>query len=47
MIQSHLSKIYWSYSMIHVVHIINMLPTLGLNYFSPYEMFYKTAPDIN
>ena len=27
MIESHLPKIYWSYSVIHVVHIINMLPT--------------------
>jgi len=24
-----------------------MLPTLVLNYFSPHEMFYKTAADFN
>jgi len=34
MIQSYLSKIYRSYSMIHVMHIINMLPTPILNNFS-------------
>ena len=27
MIQSHLPKIYWLYSMIYVAHITNMLPT--------------------
>ena len=27
MIKSHLPKIYWSYSVIHAAHIINMLPT--------------------
>ena len=46
-IQSHLPKIYWSYSMTHVAHIINMLPTPILNDFSPHEMFYKTSPDFN
>jgi len=46
MIQSHLPKIYWSYSVIHV-HIINMLLTPVLNYFSPREMLYKTSPDFN
>jgi len=33
MIQSHLRKIYWSYFVIHVAHIINMLPTHVLNDF--------------
>jgi len=46
-IQSHLSKIYWSYFVIHVAHIINMLPTPTLNDFSPHEMLYKTPPDFN
>jgi len=45
MIQSHLLKIYWSYSVIHVAHIIKMLPTPILNYSSPHEMLYKTATD--
>ena len=45
MIQSHLPKIYWSYSVIHVVYIINMLPTPILNYYSPHEMLYKAAAD--
>jgi len=27
MIQSHLPKIYWSYYVLHVAHIINMFPT--------------------
>ena len=47
MIQSHLPKIYWSYSVIHVMYIINMLPTLVLNYSSPHEMLYKTKADFN
>jgi len=47
MTQSHLPKIYWSYFVIHVAHIINMLPTPVLNYFSPHEMLYKTSPDFN
>ena len=47
MIQSHLPKIYWSYSVIHAAHIINMLPTPVLNDFSPHEMLYKTPQDFN
>jgi len=47
MIQSHLPQIYWSYSMIHVAHIINMLPTPVLNYSSPHEMLYKTYANFN
>ena len=47
MIQSHLPKIYWLYSVIHVAYIINMLPTPILNDFSPYEMLYKIALDFN
>ena len=43
MIKSHLPKIDWSYFVIHVAHIINMLPTLVLNYSFPRELFYKTA----
>jgi len=38
MIQSYLPKIYWSYYVIHIAYIINMLPTPVLNYFSPLEM---------
>jgi len=47
MIQSHLPKLYWSYSMIHVLYIINMLPTPVLKYFSPHKMLYKTAIGFN
>ena len=47
MIQFHLPKIYWSYFVIHVVHIINMLPTPVLNYSSPHEMLYETEADFN
>jgi len=46
-IQSHLPNIYWSYSMIHVEHIINMLPTTVLNGFSSYKMLYKTPLGFN
>jgi len=41
MIQSNLPKIYLSYSVIHVVHIMDMLPTPVLNYSSPHEMLFK------
>ena len=47
MIQSYLLKIYWSYSVIHVAHIINILPTPVLNYSSPHEMLFKTDADFN
>jgi len=47
MIQFHLPKIYWSYSVIHVAHIINMFPTLVLNYSSPHEMLYQTEAGFN
>jgi len=47
MIQSHLPKIYWSYSVIHVAYIINMFLTPVLNDFSPHEMLYKTLQDFN
>ena len=45
MIQSHLPKIYWSYFVIHVAHIINIFHTHVLNDFS--EMLYKTATHFN
>ena len=45
MIQSHLSKIYWSYFVIHIAYIINIFLTPVLNYSSPHEMFYKTEVD--
>jgi len=38
MIQSHLPKIYWSYFVIHVAHIISMFSRPILNDFSPHEM---------
>jgi len=47
MIQSHLPKIYWSYFVIHVTYIINMLPTPVLNYSAPHEMLYKTEANFN
>jgi len=48
MIQSHLSKnLLVILCDIHVVHIINMLPTPVLNDFSPHEMLYKTPPNFN
>jgi len=47
MIQSHLPKIYWSYSVIHIAHIINMLPTPILNHSSSHEMLYKIEADFN
>jgi len=43
MIQSHLPKIYWSYSIIHVTHIINMLSTPILNDFSPHNALQNST----
>jgi len=47
MIQSRLPKMYWSYSVMHVAHIINMLPTPVLNDFCPHKRLYKTPQDFD
>ncbi|KAG8490330.1 hypothetical protein CXB51_015871 [Gossypium anomalum] len=36
---------YWSDTFSHAVHLINRLPTLVLQNFSPYEKLYKVQPD--
>ncbi|RDY01074.1 hypothetical protein CR513_15644, partial [Mucuna pruriens] len=41
--QSNPSKMYWSYIVLHVAHVINMLPTPILNVSSPHEKLYKVC----
>lgn len=47
MFQSKLSKVFWSYAVNHVTHLINRLPTSVLNNRSPYEVLHGTKPDIS
>lgn len=43
---SHLPISYWSYTISTTTHIINRLPTPILNNMSPWEVLYKSKPDI-
>ena len=43
---SHLPISYWSYTISTATHIINRLPTPILNNLPPWEVLYKTKPDI-
>jgi len=45
--QSKLPNFFWSYAVLHVVFLINRVPTLVLNNKSPYQVLYNTLPDIN
>ena len=47
MFQSHLPICFWSFSVTHVVHIINMLPTPLLNNHSPHFHIYHAHPDMS
>lgn len=42
--QSHLPEQLWCFTVTHVVHIINKLPTPLLKNKSPYELLYNKAP---
>jgi len=45
--QSKLPNFFWSYVVLHVVFLINRVPTPVLNNQSPYHVSYNTLPDIN
>lgn len=45
MIQSGLPKYFWPFSLLTATHIVNRLPTLVLNWKTPYESLYGKPPD--
>lgn len=45
MFQSHLPLHFWPYSILITVYIINKQPSSVLNWKTPFEILYKTAPD--
>lgn len=45
-IQNDLPDIFWGDSVLTVCYIINFLPSFVLNFVSPYERLYGTAPKI-
>ena len=45
--QASMSTDYWSYAIITVVSLINLLPTSFLNFVSPWYMLYSTPLDIS
>lgn len=45
--QLKLPNFFWSYVVLHAVFLINRVPTLVLENKSPYQVLYKTLPDIN
>ena len=44
---SHLPPSYWSYAVSAATHIINRLPTPNLQNQSPWEVLYKSKPDLS
>lgn len=47
MFQSGLPKKYWSYSVLHVVFLMNCIPTNLLNNKSSYEVMHGSVPDLS
>jgi len=47
MFQSKLPKLFWSYAIMHVVHLINIVSSTIISNKCPYEKLYSTAPDIS
>ena len=43
---SQLPPSYWSYALSTTVHIINRLPTLNLKNSTPWEVLFKSKPDL-
>lgn len=43
---STLPKVFWSYAVMHVVHLINRLPSPVLKRKSPFEMLFKQPPTL-
>jgi len=44
MFQSNLPRSYWNYTLMHVIYLINRLPTIVLTNKCPYEILYKEPP---
>lgn len=45
--QSKLPNSFWSYAVLHVVFLINRVPTSIIHNKSPYHVLYDSLPDIN
>jgi transposase InsO family protein len=45
--QSNLPKYFWSYAMLHATYLINRINTPVLQGKSPYEILFKTLPDLS
>lgn len=44
--QAKLPKIFWSYAVVHVVHLINRLPSPVLQNKNPFEMLFHEPPTL-
>ena len=44
--QSNLPKLFWNFSVSHVVFLLNRLPSKVLHYKSPYDILYDSSPDL-
>jgi len=47
MFESKLPKKFWSYAVLHVVYLINRIPTNILNNKSSYEVLYNEVPNLS
>jgi endonuclease IV len=45
--QSNLPKYFWSYVVLHATYLINRINTPVLQGKSPYEILFKTLPDLS
>ena len=44
---SNVPNIFWSYALIHVVYIINRIPSIVIKKNTPYELLHKKILDLN
>jgi len=47
MFQSNLPKFFWSYAIMHDVHLLNRVPSSVISNKCPYEKLYTIASDIS
>jgi len=47
MFQSNLPKVFWSYAILHAVHLINRLLSHVIHNQSPFEILYGDKPDLS
>lgn len=47
MFQFNIPKVYWSYAVLHIMFLINRIPTKVMNVRSLHEVFYGEEPDMN